>query len=196
MIKQFIKRIIILNIVFALIMTIYRIIFTFYYSDWSELSNYAGDLIQAFILGVRYDCAILAYINSLVTLCFIIFWFTGSQKLFIKFVKSLKYYYTIFFGFIVTLLCIDFGFYSYFQNHMNILMFGVFEDDTKALFSTIAENYPVVLVGIGFILIFVFVYFLTKIIVEKKVIRYYIERTKIYIKIILSLILLSVNFIM
>ena len=50
--------------------------------------------------------------------------------------------------------------------------------------------------GIGFILIFIFVYFLTKIIVEKKVIRYYIERTKIYIKIILSLILLSVNFIM
>ena len=81
------------------------------------------------------------------------------SKLFIKFVKSLKYYYTIFFGFIVTLLCIDFGFYSYFQNHMNILMFGVFEDDTKALFSTIVENYPVVLVGIGFILIFVFVYF-------------------------------------
>ena len=61
----------------------------------------------------------------------------------------------------LTLLCIDFGFYSYFQNHMNILMFGVFEDDTKALFSTIVENYPVVLVGIGFILIFVFIYLLT-----------------------------------
>ena len=195
MIKQFIKRIITLNIVFALIMTVYRIIFTFYYSSWSELSQYLGDLVQAFILGVRYDCAILAYINSIVTLFFIIFYFTGNQKLFIKFVKSLKYYYTIFFGFVVSLLCVDFGFYSYFQNHMNILMFGVFEDDTKALFSTIAENYPVVLVGIGFILIFVFIYFLTKIIVEKKVIGYYIEKTKIYIKIILALILLFVNFI-
>jgi len=195
MIKQFIKRIITLNIIFALIMTTYRIIFTFYYSSWSNLSGYLNDLIQAFILGVRYDCAILAYINSLVTLFFIIFWLIGNQKLFVKFVKSLKYYYTVFFGFIVTLLCIDFGFYSYFQNHMNILMFGVFEDDTKALFSTIAENYPVVWVGIGFILIFVFIYFLTKIIVEKKVIGYYIEKTKIYIKIILSLVLLSVNFI-
>ena len=195
MVKQFIKRIITLNIIFALIMTTYRIIFTFYYSSWANLSGYLNDLMQAFILGVRYDCAILAYINSLVTLFFLIFWFIGSQKLFIKFIKSLKYYYTAFFGFIVTLLCIDFGFYSYFQNHMNILMFGVFEDDTKALFSTIAENYPVVWVGIGFILIFVFVYFLTKIIVEKKVIGYYIEKTKIYIKIMLSLVLLSVNFI-
>ena len=196
MIKQFVKKIITLNIIFALIMTIYRIIFTFYYSDWSELSQYFGDLMQAFILGVRYDCAVLAYINSLVTLLFIIFWFIDSQKLFVKFVKSLKYYYTVFFGCIVTLLCIDFGFYSYFQNHMNILMFGVFEDDTKALFSTLVENYPVVWVGIGFILIFVFVYVLTKLIVEKKVIGYYIEKTKIYIKIILALILLSVNFIM
>lgn len=196
MIKQFVKKIITLNIIFALIMTIYRIIFTFYYSDWSELSQYFGDLMQAFILGVRYDCAVLAYINSLVTLLFILFWFIGSQKLFVKFVKSLKYYYTVFFGCIVTLLCIDFGFYSYFQNHMNILMFGVFEDDTKALFSTLVENYPVVWVGIGFILIFVFVYVLTKLIVEKKVIGYYIEKTKIYIKIILALILLSVNFIM
>ncbi|MBQ4178694.1 MAG: hypothetical protein II598_03005, partial [Elusimicrobia bacterium] len=193
MVKQFIKRIITLNIIFALIMTIYRIIFTFYYSNWSELSQYFGDLLQAFILGVRYDCAVLAYINSLVTVSFIIFWFIHSQKLFVKFVKCLKYYYTIFFGCIVTLLCIDFGFYSYFQNHMNILMFGVFEDYTKALFSTIAENYPVVWVGIGFILIFVFVYVLTKLIVEKKVIGYYIEKTKIYIKIILALILLLVN---
>ena len=195
MIKQFIKRIITLNIIFALIMTIYRIIFTFYYSDWAELSQYFGDLVQAFVLGVRYDCAVLAYINSLVTLFFILFWFIGSQKLFVKFVKSLKYYYTIFFGCIVTLLCIDFGFYSYFQNHMNILMFGVFEDDTKALFSTIAENYPVVWVGIGFILIFVFVYVLTKLVLEKKVIGYYIEKTKIHIKIILALVLLCANFI-
>ena len=90
MIKQFIKRIITLNIIFALIMTIYRIIFTFYYSNWSELSQYFGDLVQAFILGVRYDCAILAYINSLVTLFFIIFWFIGRQNLFVKFVNSLK----------------------------------------------------------------------------------------------------------
>ena len=101
MVKQFVKRIITLNMIFALIMTIYRIIFTFYYSDWSELSQYFGDLMQAFILGVRYDCAVIAYINSLVTLLFIIFWFIGSQKLFVKFVKSLKYYYTIFFGCIV-----------------------------------------------------------------------------------------------
>ena len=194
MVKQYIKRIIILNIVFALIMTIYRAIFTFYYSSWSALSQYLGDLIQAFILGFRYDCAVIAYINSLATLFFAIFWLIGNQKLFVKFVKSLKYYFAVFFGCIVLLLCIDFGFYSYFQNHMNILMFGVFEDDTKALFSTIAENYPVVLVGIGFISIFVFIYFLTKKILEKNLFGFYFNKTKIYLKIIVVLCFFAINF--
>ncbi len=176
-------------------MSAYRIIFAFYYSGGLASLKPYGDFVQAIVLGVRYDTAVLAYINSLVTLLFIIFWFVGNQKLFIKFVKSLKYYYSLFFGTIVILLCVDFGFYSYFQNHMNILMFGVFEDDTQALFSTIVENYPVVWVGIGFILIFVVVYFLTKLLVERKVIGYYIEKTKIYIKVIVALILLTVNFI-
>ena len=195
MVKQYIKRIIALNIIFALIMTIYRAIFTFYYSSWSDLSQYLGDLIHAFVLGARYDCAVIAYINFLPTLFFAIFWFIGSQKLFIKFVKSLKYYFMLLFGFVITLLCIDFGFYSYFQNHMNILMFGIFEDDTQALFSTLAENYPLFLVAIGFILIFVFVYFLTKRVLEKNLFGFYFNKTKIYLKIIAVLCFLAVNFI-
>ena len=195
MVKQYIKRIIALNIIFALIMTIYRAIFTFYYSSWSDLSQYLGDLIHAFVLGARYDCAVIAYINFLPTLFFTIFWFIGSQKLFIKFVKSLKYYFMLLFGFVITLLCIDFGFYSYFQNHMNILMFGIFEDDTQALFSTLAENYPLFLVAIGFILIFVFVYFLTKRVLEKNLFGFYFNKTKIYLKIIAVLCFLAVNFI-
>ncbi len=195
MVKQYIKRIIALNIIFALIMTIYRAIFTFYYSSWSDLSQYLGDLIHAFVLGARYDCAVIAYINFLPTLFFAIFWFIGSQKLFIKFVKSLKYYFMLLFGFVITLLCIDFGFYSYFQNHMNILMFGIFEDDTQALFSTLAENYPLFLVAIGFILIFVFVYFLTKRVLEKNLFGFYFNKTKIYFKIIAVLCFLAVNFI-
>lgn len=195
MVKQYIKRIIALNIIFALIMTIYRAIFTFYYSSWSDISQYLGDLIHAFVLGARYDCAVIAYINFLPTLFFAIFWFIGSQKLFIKFVKSLKYYFMLLFGFVITLLCIDFGFYSYFQNHMNILMFGIFEDDTQALFSTLAENYPLFLVAIGFILIFVFVYFLTKRVLEKNLFGFYFNKTKIYFKIIAVLCFLAVNFI-
>jgi len=194
MVKIAVKKILILNFIFLLIMSLHRIIFAFYYSRFSELTPYFNDLVQAFILGVRYDAAVLAYMNTLVSLLFIIFWFINNKKIFLKFIKSLKYYYSIFFGSIVILLCIDFGFYSYFQNHMNILMFGVFEDDTAALFSTIAENYPVVLVGIGFVLIFVVIYFLSKFILEKNIAGFYFNnKTKIYKKFIFTVSLAAVN---
>jgi phosphoglycerol transferase MdoB-like AlkP superfamily enzyme len=40
----------------------------------------------------------------------------------------------------------DFGFYSYFKEHINILFFGLFDDDTSALMVTFWNNYPVVLI--------------------------------------------------
>ncbi|MDD3922892.1 MAG: hypothetical protein PHY39_05080, partial [Endomicrobiaceae bacterium] len=194
MIKVIFKRLIILNIIFVLLMMIYRVIFTFYYSSVSNLMPYLTDLLKAFVLGFRYDMAVIAYINITVTLSFIILFFINSKNAFVKFIKILKYYYTLFFGGIISILCIDFGFYSYFQNHINILIFGVFEDDTKALFSTLVENYPIVLVTIGFISIFVFVFFLTKFILEKNITSFILGKVKIQYKILVTFILICLNF--
>ena len=194
MIKVIFKRLIILNIIFVLLMMIYRVIFTFYYSSVSNLMPYLTDLLKAFVLGFRYDMAVIAYINITVTLSFIILFFINSKNAFVKFIKILKYYYTLFFGGIISILCIDFGFYSYFQNHINILIFGVFEDDTKALFSTLVENYPIVLVTIGFISIFVFVFFLTKFILEKNITSFILGTVKIQYKILVTFILICLNF--
>jgi phosphoglycerol transferase MdoB-like AlkP superfamily enzyme len=38
----------------------------------------------------------------------------------------------------------DFEFYGFFQDRLNVLVFGFFEDDTRALVSTIWKNYPVI----------------------------------------------------
>lgn len=195
MIKLIFKRLIILNIIFVLLMMVYRIIFTFYYSSCSELMPYANDLLEAFILGFRYDMAVIAYINTTVTLSFIILFFINRENAFVKFIKILKYYYTLLFGGIISILCIDFGFYSYFQNHINILIFGVFEDDTKALFSTLVENYPIILVAVGFISIFLVIFFLTKFILEKNITSFPLGKVKIQYKILVTFILICLNFI-
>jgi len=175
-------------------MSAYRIIFTFYYAP-AGLEAYRDGLVKAFILGVRYDSAVLAYINSFAVLAFIIFIFKGSKKIFLGFIKSLKYYYTFFFGSVILILCIDFGFYSYFQNHINILIFGIFEDDTKALFSTISKNYPLALVAVGFIAVFVVIYFLSKRIIEKNIGGFYPEKIKPGYKILICLLLAGITFI-
>ncbi len=194
MLKQIIKRLFLLNVIFIFLMTVYRIIFTFYYAP-AGLDAYRDGLVKAFILGVRYDAAVLAYINSFAVLAFIIFIFKGSKKIFLGFMNSLKYYYTFFFGSVILILCVDFGFYSYFQNHINILIFGVIEDDTKALFSTLAENYPIVLVAAGFIAVFAFVYFLSKRIIEKNLAGFDLKKTGVINKILISLCLIALTFI-
>ncbi|MDX4012953.1 LTA synthase family protein, partial [Aliarcobacter skirrowii] len=46
----------------------------------------------------------------------------------------------------------DFGFYSYFKERLNILFFGLFEDDTVALIKTFLQNYNVALIlGVFFL---------------------------------------------
>jgi len=194
MLKQIIKRLFLLNVIFLFLMSVYRIIFTFYYAP-AGLEAYRDGLVKAFILGIRYDAAVLAYINSFAVLAFIIFIFKGSKKVFLGFMNSLKYYYTFFFGSVILILCIDFGFYSYFQNHINILIFGVFEDDTKALFSTLAKNYPLALVAAGFIAVFVVIYFLSKRILEKNIGGFYLEKIKPGYKILICLLLAGITFI-
>ena len=65
-------------------------------------------------------------------------------------------------GALFVFLCVDFGFYSYFQNHINILVFGFFEDDTAALISTFYENYNLFLIMLGFAFLFAAVFLLSK----------------------------------
>ena len=58
------------------------------------------------------------------------------------------------FGFTLILLS-DMGFYNYFQDHINILFYGVIEDDTTALIETLSKNYPLELIAVVFIAFFI-----------------------------------------
>ncbi|MGB6328835.1 MAG: LTA synthase family protein [Halarcobacter sp.] len=55
----------------------------------------------------------------------------------------------------------DFGFYSYFKDHINILFFGLFDDDTSALLITFWQNYNVIFI---LSLFFIYSFFLFKVI--------------------------------
>lgn len=170
MAKQFIKRLITLNVIFVSIMMLYRIMFISYYSNWFSLLRSLIDLCKAFILGIRYDLAILAYMNLFVIICFIIFWFIGNQKFFIKFIKSLKYYYTIFFGCVLFFLCIDFVFYFYFSLHINYLLFELFNHKISyLLYISKNEHLFLIILSLMFILFLVFVFYISKYILEKNI---------------------------
>ena len=69
-----------------------------------------------------------------------------------------------FFSIVTIILICDLSFYSYFQDHINVLFFGLFEDDTKAVLTTIWKNYNVPLWGgLIFLIYFLFWKLLKKI---------------------------------
>jgi phosphoglycerol transferase MdoB-like AlkP superfamily enzyme len=157
------KKLILLNCVFLLLMSVYRSIFFLYYADFRALSGFYSYVLKAFFLGVRYDLAILAYINMLVTVTLLIMWAVKNVKAFVAWQKALRLYYTAMFGLVILVLICDFGFFMYFKTHINILIFGVWEDDTAALVSAIWSNYwkTITILTLLFCLLVRWVYFLT-----------------------------------
>jgi phosphoglycerol transferase MdoB-like AlkP superfamily enzyme len=104
--------------------------------------------------------------------------------------KLCCWYYVITIGSLFVFLAIDFGFYSYFQNHLNVLVYGIFEDSTAALMSTIWENYNLLLVGCGFIVLYILIFIISKLILTKRATSNceYVAKSKQFISKILLII--------
>ena len=119
-------------------MSLFRIIFFFYFKGNLDTQTYILDIAQSFFLGFRLDLTVVGYIYAVaLILSSILYLFKVSRFNFFK------YYYTLFFIIILCLMASDFAFYSYFKEHINILFFGLFDDDTSALMLTFWDNYNV-----------------------------------------------------
>ncbi|MCK9582383.1 MAG: LTA synthase family protein [Endomicrobiales bacterium] len=150
-----------MNAIFLLLMSAFRVVFFITYAPMDQIRGLGKYVFDAFVLGARFDLVQVAFINSLVTLTLLLLWAFANKSLFNKWLSVLKYYYTVLYCIVFTLLIVDIGFYSFFNDHINIMFFGFFEDDTKALITTIWENYNVVLVALAYSALIAIVYFIS-----------------------------------
>lgn len=163
----YLKRILIVNVVFLFIGFLWRWAFMLTFGDSRELAPLSGDVFKAFVLGARFDGTVLFYINAIPLLLLLLFslcsfWkgFAGIlNPLFSRFSRFLIPYYTVMLFIVMFFSAVDFGFYSFYQDRINVLIFGYFEDDTWALTKTMWSNYPVVWIFLG---LFLFTYLLWK----------------------------------
>lgn len=146
-----------LFLLFVFLLTVTRAAFTVFFGDVDTLLQFSSELRKAFFLGLRYDLIPLAYINALPFLVLNFSYFIPG-KLTVKVLRNfLVSYFVFFYLLLIWIYVCDYGFYSYFQDHINILFFGLFEDDTKAVIISIWKNYNVpVWLGILFILHYLF----------------------------------------
>jgi phosphoglycerol transferase MdoB-like AlkP superfamily enzyme len=137
------KNLFLLFFLVTIFLTISRTVFALYFGEIATLTQDWAQLRLAMIMGFRFDLMPLAYITVLpfiiLNMAYLI-----PGKMTIRFARFL----------IITILCFgyyllawiyitDYGFYSFFQDHINILFFGLFEDDTKAVITSIWKNYNV-----------------------------------------------------
>ncbi len=149
-------------------MTIFRIVFFLYYNEVNELNTYYFDISKMLFLGFRIDLTVIGYIQVIPTLLLIALYYLKKGSLFKTFKTFLKYYLFISFVLVSLLLIADFGFYSYFKDHINILFFGLFEDDTFALMETFWQNYNVFIILTSLFIYFIILYFSIKIVLNMK----------------------------
>lgn len=156
------KKYLFAHLIFLTFMSAYRAIFFLYYNPIDNFNGLYLDIVNAFILGFRIDLTVIGYIQALPTLSLIVLYFIKKEFLFEIFKKISIYYLFICYLIVTLLLFADFGFYSYFKEHLNILFFGLFDDDTKALLITFWQNYNVFAILTFFIIYLVALFLLIK----------------------------------
>lgn len=149
-------------------MSIFRAVFFVYYSEFDDFSDFSIDILKMLFLGFRIDLTVIGYIQILPTLGLILLYYVNKNRFFTFFYTFLTYYLFVLFAIVWLLLFADFGFYSYFKDHINILFFGLFDDDTGALLQTFWQNYNVLAILFAFLLFLIFLFFVIRKIIRKK----------------------------
>lgn len=137
------KNLILLFVAVAVLMSVVRLGFAFYFGEASKVLSDLSLLKTALFLGLRFDLMPLAYINALPFIILNVAYFIPGKAV-IRFVRASSIAILVFgYTALVWLYVCDLAFYSYYQDHMNILFFGLFEDDTYAVLMSVWKNYNV-----------------------------------------------------
>lgn len=141
-----------------------RLFFMSRLMDASEIWSMKGNILHAFVAGFRFDTMVLMYTLALpLLLCLVGLAITSSR--FHVFISKFNRTFGIYSLLLLTFIgIVDVFYYNYFQSHLNVFMFGLFEDDTTAVLTSVWTDYPLVRVLLFLLLIcFLLRYFISKI---------------------------------
>lgn len=137
------KNLLCLFVLFAILMTLARTAFALYFGDVETLTSDLGILGSAMLLGLRYDLMPLAYIVALPFLILNLAYIVPGKVT----IKAARFLIISILSLglvaLIWVYVLDYAFYSYFQDHINVLFFGLFEDDTVAVVISAWKNYNV-----------------------------------------------------
>lgn len=112
------------------------------------------DLGRAYWLGLRFDASVAGYAFTLPWLAWTLSSLVALPAPILRFGRrALILLLTVFGAAVIFLSMIDTGYYGFYQDRLNALVFGFFEDDTWALVKTMWRNYPVIWMFSGLVVL-------------------------------------------
>jgi phosphoglycerol transferase MdoB-like AlkP superfamily enzyme len=135
------RSIVLLGIVFLGIMSLFRLFFLLRFGVAADLRGLERDVLKAFWLGVRFDLQVVCYMSACPFLVLLLGAAMRRAGLWNLLTRAFRLYYTVTFCALSLVLAADLGFYSYFQDHINVVIYGLWEDDPQQLFQMVRLNY-------------------------------------------------------
>ena len=134
------------ELLFLLLLSLVRIyLFVRYGTD----AKYTfAELANTFFLGLRLDVSALGYTFAMPVLVLFLMWIFRLRFLNGVVNSFFKFYFFLIFLILSALIIADIGYFSFFGDHVTIMVFGVFDDDTKALFEIAQKNYNLWVYGL------------------------------------------------
>ncbi|MBO4575637.1 MAG: sulfatase-like hydrolase/transferase [Neisseriaceae bacterium] len=119
--------------------------------------EYQSYISSAFLMGFRFDIKIIATILSI----FVLFAIIGllSKKLQSIIYATQRYFLIIILTFLFTLTISNIFYYSIYGNQFDVFIFGLFDEDTKAVLNTIWKDIPIIKMLLSIVLFVVIVYY-------------------------------------
>jgi phosphoglycerol transferase MdoB-like AlkP superfamily enzyme len=139
------RQVVKLQLLFLLVLSLFRLFFLLQFSP-PQATFSGAELADAFVLGFRVDLVLVSYLTALPLLLILLNHLFGNRL-------PLRWLPRIFAGYFIAvyllvsiIVGIDFGYYSFFGEHIKLLIFGFFDDDTAALLKIGWKNYNVPLI--------------------------------------------------
>lgn len=143
----FINRFVVVALSMLFLAFVHRMLMLLKFGDFSELKDYEADIIKSFFQGARFDILVIIYF-LLPLLLFAFFSLFGGKNIFEKLSQFWSVFANVLF---LGLLIGDYYYYSFFDAHFNMLIFGIVDDETETVLKSIWTDFPIIWIFLFFI---------------------------------------------
>lgn len=164
---------------FLAVFTLFRFWFFVRLGDFKELIKLPGDILIAFLRGMQFDTMIICYFLLIPFLIYSIGVFIKNEEYFRKSAIFIAWYSGITLAIACIILFVDQYYYNYFQTHISVIIFGLADDDSQTVMSSVWTDYPIIRIALAWIGILLgFKYYLKRVYAQQVYTFSYPKRLK------------------